>query len=113
MGIRGIKEEGDVYKMIHMDYYGRCNEKQILCQMCKRIEDSMFDSCKSKTEFERDLFLKISGIKLNCKYRGTAYDEYTLFDTCNKKGNCVGRNADDCIPTLECEKYCNQKEDLV
>jgi len=40
--------------MIHMDCYGKCNEKQILCQICKRIEDNMFNSCKSKTKFKID-----------------------------------------------------------
>jgi len=109
MGIR-VKEKGDVYKMTHMDCYGRCNEKQILCQMCKRIEDNMFNSCKSKTQFETDLFLKIKNIMINCQHHSTAWDETIEFDCCHKNGNGYGRHADECNPSLECEQY-KKKED--
>jgi len=94
--------------MIHMDCYEKFNEKQILCQMCKRIEDSMFNSCKSKTEFETDMFFKIKNIVKNCKYHNTAWDETIEFDCCHK--NDYGRHADGCNPTLECERY-KRKED--
>ena len=41
--------------MTHTDYYGKCAEKRIICQMCKRINDNMFSSCKDDTKSKSDL----------------------------------------------------------
>jgi len=101
---------------IHMDCYGKYSEKNIMCQMCKRISDSMFDSCGDESKIKQDelnarneLRQEIEKIKQNCKYLGTSWDERDQFDSCHKNGNGYRRHADDCVPSLDCEKYCKEK----
>jgi len=85
--------------------------------MCKRIDDSMFDSCgeKSKIKYEKlnaelntknELRQRLNKIKRNCKYLDWAIADRDRFDSCNKNGNGSSSWADDCKPKLDCEQYC-------
>jgi len=99
--------------MIHMDCYGHYSNKNVMCQMCKRIDDNMYNSCGDESKIKQDelnakneLRQRLNNIKHNCKYLDWAIADRDRFDSCNKNGNGSLSWADDCEPTLECEQYC-------
>lgn len=89
-----------------MKCFAQYSKENINCQLCERIKDSVHAECKQKTKEKNNIINYLKKIRETCKYHGSELDEYTSFDSCSLNGNGLGRFADNCKPTLECEKYC-------
>lgn len=76
------------------------------CDICESTQVDKFLKCKENTKNRIATTEKLYEIKSNCPHKTDCYDEYTPFDGCNKNGKGLGRFAEECNVTLECEKYC-------
>ena len=88
-----------------MQCFGKYKDDRV-CDLCSISNKDIFEQCKNKHDEDVVLRRKLLEIRIKCRYKNTAWDEYDKFDSCNKNNNGNGRFADGCNPTLECKKYC-------
>lgn len=72
-----------------------------ICELCERVNRYDFEKCKKEHDEKVKLRQKLFEIESKCPHRIECWDEYQRYYGCDKKSG----DDNDCIVTLECERY--------